>query len=208
MSDLLPTARKPRVSQVPGGVKKAALDKLDQLIIVTPASVPERIWKQLPEGRRLRALARRLGKDATIHSRLSNARTTGVVLGRLPKPANGATDPEPIRATGIRGQTHGGRAAGKSPQRRPDDRRQSSPEQAEAIARAVTLAALAHSFRLPSFRKKPPPASKLGSLRSARAGGAHRSRSRIGRGGCHQPRTLADGPAGQQARRQRGIATS
>ena len=163
MSELLPTARKLRVSQAPGGVKTAALNQLEQLIVVLPAKVPEQLWKQLPDRQRLRALARRLGKDATIHSRLSNKAATGVVVGRLPKPAAGATRPNAFELLSL---------AGKLVRDALRDNPRSvglmicgvDPAQAEAIARAITLATLAHSFRLPAYRKKPAAASKLSKL--------------------------------------------
>ena len=94
MSELLPNPRIPRVSQAPGRVSKAAIDKLDQLIIVAPPAVPTALWTKLPDGVHLRTLARRAGKDARLHSRLKNAAATGIIMGRLPKPeADGSISP-------------------------------------------------------------------------------------------------------------------
>jgi len=163
MSELLPTARKTRVSQTPGRVKTAAFGKLDQLLVVVPDKVPDRLWKALPDGQRLRALARRLGKDATIHSRLNNAAATGVVVARLPKPATGTGQLSAFELLGFAGKQVGA-ALEDNPRSVGLLIAGSGPEQSEAVARAVVLATLAHSFRPPSFRKKPAPASKLGKL--------------------------------------------
>jgi leucyl aminopeptidase len=159
MSELLPNPRIPRVSQAPGRVSKAAIDKLDQLIIVAPPAVPTALWTKLPDGAHLRTLARRAGKDARLHSRLKNTAATGIVMGRLPKPeADGS-----ISTFDLLGFVGKLVAAALT-----DDPRSLGlmivgvdEARAEAIARAFTLATLAHTFQLPAFRKSPPKAPKL-----------------------------------------------
>jgi len=163
MSELLPNPRIPRVSQVPGRVTKAARDKLDQLIVVLPHTVPNALWAKLPDGAHLRTLARRGGKDARLRSRLKNAAATGIVAGRLPKPdADGSISSFDL--LGFAGKlvadalTDDPRSLGVIVMGIDDAR-------AQAIARAVTLATLAHTFQLPTFRKKPPKAPKLKTIK-------------------------------------------
>ena len=163
MSELLPNPRIPRVSQAPGRVSKAALDKLDQLIVVVPATVPNAVWAKLPDGAHLRTLSRRAGKDAQLRSRLKNTAATGIVVGRLPKPeADGSISTfDLLTCVGklvADALTDDPRSLGLLVAGVDDTR-------AEAIARAFTLATLAHTFQLPAFRKSSPKAPKLKALK-------------------------------------------
>ncbi|MFW2403827.1 MAG: M17 family metallopeptidase [Gammaproteobacteria bacterium] len=162
MSELLPTAREPRISQAPGPVKSGALAKLDQLVVIVPRSIPKALWAKLPEGSRLQKLAGRLGKESLIHGRLSNPAATGILVARLPD--TGKRKPNAFDLL-----TFAGKIAGAAIKDNPRSLgimvAGIKPAQAEAISRAMTLATLAHAFRLPEFRSKPSTDSKLGNIR-------------------------------------------
>jgi len=162
MSELLPRAREPRISQAPGPVKSAALAKLDQLVVIVPRSVPKALWATLPEGSRLQKLAGRLDKEALIHSRLSNPAATGILVARLPD--TGKRKPSAFELLSFAGKLAGD-VLKDNPRSLGIMVAGIKPAQAEAIARAMTLAALAHGFRLPEFRTEPATESKLGTVR-------------------------------------------
>ncbi|MFQ5633804.1 MAG: M17 family metallopeptidase [Gammaproteobacteria bacterium] len=152
MPELLPNARKLRVIQTPGTVRRTALDQVDQLIIVVPRAVPAGLWKKLPDGSRLRTLARRMGSKAMLHSRLPNPAATGVIVGRMPKGSPPAKSPGAFELLGF-----AGKLVGEALQDKPRSiglmMAGVDPSLAEATVRATTLAALAHAFRLPTFAK-------------------------------------------------------
>ena len=164
MSELLSNARTPRVSQVPGRAGSAALARLDQLLIVVPGSVPAGLWSKLPDGSRLAALAKRLGKDAIIRHRLHNAAATGVVVARLPKAPTGEKIAKPFELLSF-----ARKAVGESLSDNPRSLgivvAGAPTDDCETVARALILSALAHAHRAPTYRAKPAPASKLSTLR-------------------------------------------
>jgi leucyl aminopeptidase len=183
MSDLLPPARKLRISQAPGNVTKAALGKVEQLIIVVPHRVPAGLWSKLPDGSRLHNRARRQPADATVRMHLPNSAATGIVLGRLPRVGKTGVGKTGARRSGAglagasAAQTLAAfdrlRFAGKlvaealvdSPKNLgllivgvPDD-------EAALLAQAFTLATIAHAHRLPTWFSKPSKQRPLGTLR-------------------------------------------
>jgi len=164
MSELLSNARVPRVSQTPGRVSAAALARLDQLLIVLPENVPGSLWPKLPDGKRLRALARRLGKDAILHSRLNNPAATGVVVARLPKSSSGNAMPSAFERLSFAGKIMG-EALSDNPRSLGLLILGLAPDRAEAVARALILAGHAHAYLPPAYQKKPPTPSRLSSLR-------------------------------------------
>ena len=84
---LLPTASGLKVLQVPNRVTKAMLDRVDQVIVVTPHRIPDTVWRELPGLKSLQAVHKRLGKDAAGRAlRGSLGASTGVSLGALPAP--------------------------------------------------------------------------------------------------------------------------
>jgi leucyl aminopeptidase len=164
MTGLLPNARKMQVLQAPGRAPKAVLDKLDQLIIIIPQSVPAKLWKSLPDGARLQALSRKTGADKTLRSRLANPAATGIVVGRLPATGDDGAPLSPFELLGFAGKLVAA-ALQDSPRRLgvltaglPDDI-------AESVARAFVLAAVAHSFQMPDYRSKPKPVKTLSGLK-------------------------------------------
>ncbi len=168
MSDLLPPARKLRILQTPGSVTKAAVDKLEQLIIVVPHRVPAGVWSKLPDGSRLHKLARRHPADATIRSRLANAAATGVVLGRLPlmRPSGGSGSRtfSAFDRLGFAGKRVA-EALAEAPKSLgllivgvPQD-------EATRLTQAFTLAVIAHAQQLPAWHAKPSKPRPLATLR-------------------------------------------
>ncbi len=83
MSELLPTISAPRLIQNPGRVSRTAIDRLDHLLVILPERPQTSHWRQLPEGLRLQAAARRAGADAIVQGRMSNRRATGISVMRL-----------------------------------------------------------------------------------------------------------------------------
>ncbi|MBT8444618.1 MAG: leucyl aminopeptidase family protein, partial [Gammaproteobacteria bacterium] len=162
MSELLPTAREPRILQAPGPVKSAALAKLDQLIVIAPKKIPKALWAKLPEGSRLQKLAGRLDKDALIQGRLHNPAATGIVVARLPD--TGKRNQSAFELLSFAGKLAGA-ALKDNPRSLGVMVAGIEPAQAEAIVRAMTLAALAHGFRMPEFRSEPETGSKLDTVR-------------------------------------------
>ncbi len=142
-----------QVLQAPGPVSKAALDKLDHVIVVTPAKIPAKLWKSLPDGARLRQLSRRADSGKVLHSRLQNGAATGISVGRLPKIEGHSVLPAPFELLGFAGKLMAD-ALQDSPRRLgiltaglPDD-------VAETVAHAFVLAAAAHDFQMPDYRSE------------------------------------------------------
>jgi len=153
-----------QVLQAPGPSPRSALDKLDHVIIITPASIPARLWKTLPDGSRLQQLSRRAASDQVLHSRLQNHAATGVSFGRLPKTESRGTLPAPFELLGFAGKLvadalrDSPRSLGILPAGLPDD-------VAEAVAHAFVLAAAAHSFQMPDYRSEGKKPSELTTLK-------------------------------------------
>jgi leucyl aminopeptidase len=167
MSDLLPGTKKLKVLQSAGPASKAALAKLEQLIIVAPARLPASGWRAIPDGPRLSRLARRLKKDQPLTSRLQNQQATGVCLRRLPAAATAATPNPQFDAFKLL------RFAGQLVADAMRDRPRSlglmivglTDELTESVAQAIVLAAAAHGFQMPEYRSKPKKSRQLSSLR-------------------------------------------
>lgn len=92
VSSLLPPASRFQVTQTPGRLRKAALTKLDHLIIVAPNRPTPSLWRDVPGLKTLQPRIRRLGKTAAgraLRSMLGNS-ATAATLGLLPPPAKGS----------------------------------------------------------------------------------------------------------------------
>lgn len=75
-----------KVLQTTGAPTAAALEKIDQLLVVVPADAGADTWRSLPQGNKLRDLVKRAKRNSVpaISTRLPNKRQTGVQLGVLP----------------------------------------------------------------------------------------------------------------------------
>ncbi len=90
---LLPPATGWRVLQATGRVTRAALGRVDHVLVVTPQRIPESAWRNIPGLKSLKAVQKRLGKDGTGRAlRGTLAGGVPVTLGALP--AAGATKAE------------------------------------------------------------------------------------------------------------------
>lgn len=152
MPSLLPSQKSIHVLQAPGRASKAALDRLDQLIIVAPARIPANLWPSIPGGGHLRRLVRRAGHGKFLHGRLRNRASTGVCLGRLPE-TDAEPPPEMFVLLKFAGKlladalTDEPRNLGALIVGLPDDL-------AASVARALVLAAAARRFKMPAYKSK------------------------------------------------------
>lgn len=153
MSELLPERLPFRVSQAT--TVRKALDDLDHLVIVVPPRAGEKTWSGIPESARLRALLRRRGADEAtpLRSRLANKAATGVTLGQAPQAKDGAAASDAFLRLKFAGQliadalANGPRSLGVLVCG-------FDAEAANAWRQAILLAAGAHAFRLPDYRKE------------------------------------------------------
>ncbi len=148
-----------RVTQVTGVPEARALAALDHLVVCLPAAPPAAVWRDLPQGPKLKALLKRSGEGAVpaMTTRLANERQTAVSVGLL------ASDTEPFEqlsfarkllapALGEKSVALGIAVLGFD------------ASQAEGIAERLVSAALAHGFALADFKSKREP-QRIRSLR-------------------------------------------
>ena len=159
MSDLLPQQSPLRVTQLAGRVSRAALARIDHLLVLLPQAPDAATWQQVPDGTRLRRELAGLGAGAdapALRSRL--AAGPGVTLTRAPRAvATGSRSFQQLKcaadlvheALGTRPRHLGILVAGFA------------PEAADHWTRALLLAAGAAAFRLPEFRRKPQAGPRL-----------------------------------------------
>ncbi len=154
MHDLLPAGLGLRVQQSPRRITRAAVDSLEQLIIVTPAKWPDKSWSQLPDGKHLEALVRRAGVEPERRiwqSRLSNRLATGLTLGRLPEAAEGIDIPGAYPLLRFAGEL-----AAAALQDKPHKLGLTvlglSADESASLVRAMVLAVAAHRFQLPRYQ--------------------------------------------------------
>ena len=86
---LLNDAPDVRIVQHPERLTARLLEPVDKLLLILPERVPQSVWNSLPQGARLKAVARKRGKadDATFLTRLANKRQTLVIGGSIPSTA-------------------------------------------------------------------------------------------------------------------------
>ncbi len=165
MKDLLPPGVPFALTQSPDRPTRKALATLDHLIVVSPARVPESIWRLAPELRALRALARRRADEATQHvlrSRGPAPRGMGVTLGRLP--GRPAELPAAHQLLGWAGRLAAD-ALGDDPRTVGVLMAGLGPAEAQRVAQAIILALAARAWRGPQFRSTSKPAGRLRSVR-------------------------------------------
>ena len=149
--------------QAPGRVTRAALSRLDHVLVVTPHRVPASAWRNIPGLRSLKALHTRLGKEGAGRALRGSLGSVAVTLGTLPAPAGtpspaakstqvAATLPSPFALLKFAGDVVADALA--------DEPRGVgvlvhgfSPEDEERIARSLLLAIGARAWQLPAFRK-------------------------------------------------------
>lgn len=167
MTDLLPPLTSLKVTQTVGPASKAALEKLDQVIVVIPAKLAADGWRRIPDGARLSRLAKRLEKDNSLTSRLPNQHATGIIVHRLPVAATAKKASRQFDAFKLlkfagkiiaESQYDGPRSLGLMVVGLPD-------ELTRSVVRALVLAAAAGGFRMPEFHGKSKRRASLSSLR-------------------------------------------
>jgi leucyl aminopeptidase len=141
-----------RVTQVTGAPNSRTLAALDHVLICVPEKPPASVWRQVPQGAKLRALMKRRtdGHVPAITTRLANERQTAVSIGLLAADATpfeqltfarklvGAPLTEKAGAIGLW-------ALGFE------------TRDAEVVIERLTAAALAAAFPLAEFKSKPRP---------------------------------------------------
>jgi len=130
------------------------MGSLEQLIIVTPAKWPDKDWNQLPDGKHLKALVHRAGREPKrqiLQSRLSNRLATGITLGRLPKATEAIRIPGFYPLLRFAGELVAA-ALQDNPHKLGLTALGLSPHESANLVRAVVLAAAAHRFRLPKYQ--------------------------------------------------------
>jgi len=162
---LLPPPGGWRTVQVPGRATRAALNRVDHVLVVTPHRVPDSAWRNIPGLRSLKALVGRLGKESSGRAlRGSLDGKVAVTLGAMPAPGNARGS----AATAARGAAALPSAfallkfAGDLVADALADEPRTlallvhgfGPEDEERIARALLLAVGARAWRQPAFRKE------------------------------------------------------
>jgi leucyl aminopeptidase len=154
----MPPARGWKVLQAGGRVTRAAIRRLDHLIIVTPHKVPDTLWREVPGLRTLQSLQQRLGKRATGRPLRGHADGTAVTLGAVPR-EKGATASLPTAFSLLKfaGELTAD-ALADEPRAIGLLARGFAPAEAERVITALLLALGARSWQPPSFRKdaRPP----------------------------------------------------
>lgn len=162
---LLPPATGWKVLQAPGRVTRAALSRVDHVVVVTPHRIPESAWRNIPGLKSLQALQKRLGKDGAgrpIRGALAGG--PAITLGALPAadtsrdaPAGKAqfrpAIPAPFALLKFAGDVVADALA--------DDPRSLAvlvhgfgPDDEEHLTRALLLALGARAWQPPAFRKE------------------------------------------------------
>jgi leucyl aminopeptidase len=167
MSDLLPERLPFRVTQAIGAVTRKVLDELDHLVIVVPPGAADRAWSGIPDASKLRALLDRRGSDgeaAIVRSRLANKSATGVTLSAAPRPGENQRRVEAFALLRFAGEAIADALANR-PRSLGILVSGFDPDEANAVRQALLLAAGAHSFRLPDYRKEKKRESQLQQVR-------------------------------------------
>jgi len=153
MHELLPDAADISVLQKPGKLAANAFDALDQLILFLPERRKNQLWRDLPQGKRIKAaMAKRHSGDfPALQTRLNNQRQTRILAATV------ASDTSTFELLSI---------SRKLIQAACDEKAGTlgicafgfAAAAQQQICRAACAAALAAAFRLPSYKKTSPPA--------------------------------------------------
>jgi len=144
--------RPPKVSQVTGSPDAKTLAGIDQLLLVLPQKVPASVWRKVPQGSKVQALARRRAKGSTpaVVTRLNNKRQTALLVGHAENSAEAFAALTFARrmisaATAEKAGTVGIWVLGFD-----------TPEQ-EVLVSHMLAAAMAAAYVMPAFKSKAPP---------------------------------------------------
>jgi len=148
-----------KITQSVGRPDAAIFDGIDQLLLVLPQKVPASVWRQIPQGNKLKALARRRqpGSVPAISSRLSNKRQTALHAGHV------AVTDEPFKRLGFSRKLVAAALSEKAGTLGIWVLGFDVGEQ-QQLVHDMLSAALAAGYTLPTFREKPAP-EKIKSIR-------------------------------------------
>ena len=156
VTPVMPVLNSTKVTTSPNRPTRAALAGVDQLIIMIPKRCPASVWRQLPEGGRLKKLlSRRVTADRSpVATQLGNKRLTGIVLDRV--------DPDATtfdKSTAIRKLVAA--ALGRSPGKAAVLAAGFDDAAADELASLAVESLLINGFRLPDFKSESPKARTL-----------------------------------------------
>lgn len=142
----------PGITQLTGRPTNSDIERLDQLLLILPQRQNEKIWQQLPQGNKIKALMKRRAPQSvpSVVSRVSNRKQTGLVVAVLCKDDSAFGQLTfaarlVAAATGEKTGTLGIWAVGFA------------ADQQNDIVKNVVAAALAAAFVMPEFKSRPTP---------------------------------------------------
>ncbi len=161
---LLPAQNAFALTQFSGAPGARELERVEHLLVAVPEKPATTVWKQFPEGSRIKMLRGKRRGGAVTTSRLHNAAGTGVSAGSIAGSATGKRLPESYVLL---------RAAGKLAAAAMADNPASvaihaagfDDALAERVITALLLALRAHSWDAPSYAGKAPEAKRLRSVK-------------------------------------------
>jgi len=163
MTDSLPRDPDWKLIQSPGPATKTAAGRLEHVVAVVPVTAGAQIWKSLPDGARLRALARRAPAGRPVCGQFPGTASTGLTLGRLKLTKNGELPAAfdllkfcgGLVKTALQGEP---RTLGLLVTGLPE-------ALAETVTKSLVLAIGARTARMPDFRSKKRSRRSLRSVR-------------------------------------------
>lgn len=150
MQNTMPEFREIRCSQTLGRVNSKTLASIDQLLLILPKRPKSAVWREIPQGGKLKALLRKrpAGDNPALHARLTNKRQTLVVAGQIATSASAFEKLTLARILVAAATTEKAGCLGIFVVGFDSDEQQ-------ALCEAALAAALAASFCLPSYKNKP-----------------------------------------------------
>ncbi|HEX2140150.1 MAG TPA: leucyl aminopeptidase family protein [Woeseiaceae bacterium] len=141
-----------RITQVTGMPNSRTIAALDHLLICVPSKPPAAVWRQVPQGAKVRALMKRRteGSVPAITTRAANERQTGIAIGTLD--ADASAFEQLCFARKLIESALSGKAGAMGLWVLGFEERE-----AEVIAQRLAAAALAIAFPLADFKSKPQP---------------------------------------------------
>ncbi|MDP7270360.1 MAG: leucyl aminopeptidase family protein [Gammaproteobacteria bacterium] len=161
----LPTQPELRVLKPSRTPVSKLLGKTEHLLVVVPEKPSASVWKQLPDGTRLRGLAgKRLAANVLVRSRLANASGAGITLGKLPGTGNGKKEVGAFDRLSFSGRLAAD-VCGDNPSSVAILVAGFSPATEGAILESLILALAAHRFRMPTYKSEPTKQKRLNTVR-------------------------------------------
>ncbi|MDP7042024.1 MAG: leucyl aminopeptidase family protein, partial [Gammaproteobacteria bacterium] len=161
----LPTQPELRVLKPSRTPVSKLLGKTEHLLIVVPEKPPVSIWRQLPDGTKLRKIAgKSLAANTLIRSRLANAAGTGITLGKLPGTGSGKKAVSAFERLSFSGRLAAD-VCGDNPASVAVLVAGFDAVTEAAILESLLLALAAHRFNMPVYKSEPTSRKRLNSVR-------------------------------------------